>query len=242
MQPKSNWNKIATWYDSLVGSEGHRYHQQYAIPTVLKMLEIQQGETILDIGCGQGALAPYVYQKGGKYFGVDISPEMINNALKRHGKEGKFAVSAATKLSQASQDINFESAVFLLSLQDMDHLDKAIYEASLVLKNNGKLVIFMLHPAFRIPRQSGWGEDKKRKLIYRRVDRYKSESTIPLDTNVKEKGRGITSFFYHRPLQDYFDALNNSGFKIDKLTEIYEEGKQQYSEFPMFLALRAIKG
>ncbi len=239
----TSWNKLATWYDSLVGKEGHRYHKEYAIPTVIKLLELNKGDRVLEVGCGQGALSAHIHKAGAKYVGVDYSTEMVNNALKYHRMEGSFFTAEATKLSTIPQLAakKFDCVVFMLSIQDMNPLGKIIEEASKLLETNGRLVIFMLHPAFRIPRQSGWGEDKTRKLVYRRVDRYATADTIPLNTNVRDGNKKITSFFYHRPLQAYFHEITKNGLMVNRFLEIEETGKGHYSEFPMFLGLRAIK-
>jgi len=131
----------------------------------------------------------------------------------------------------------FDRAVFMFSIQDIDNLGNAIKNAAQLLGKGGELVIFMIHPAFRIPRQSGWGKDEGRKLTYRRMDRYKSEVTIPLPQRTGD--HQVTSFFYHRPLQSYADALKNAGFVIDELKEIYSGSKGAETEFPHFLLLRA---
>lgn len=44
---------------------------------VLKALNPQNTETILDIPCGSGYYADYIKETGAEVYGVDISPEMI---------------------------------------------------------------------------------------------------------------------------------------------------------------------
>lgn len=239
---KSNWNQLASWYDQMVGKKGHMYHKEYGIPKVMSLLELKKGETILDIGCGSGALSEQVKNRGCGYFGLDASEKMIKNAIKNHSGDGRFIVGDAANLLNINElnFMKFDSAVFLFSIQDMDPLDKIIKYTAELLKKNGKVVIFMLHPAFRIPRQSGWGEDTNRKLIYRRIDRYMTRQTIPLNTNIKVHGKYVTSYFYHRPIQNYFFELYQNGFVVDKFMEISED-KKGFTEFPLFLILRAIK-
>lgn len=240
-----SWNKMATWYDGMVGSKGHKYHQEYAIPTIMKLLNVKKDQNILDVGCGQGVLRQHITNLGGNYYGVDISENMIKSAIKMHGKNGKggrFFVGSADSLNLINelQNVVIDTAVFMLSIQDMKPLDKIVSAVAHKLKSGGTLVIFMLHPAFRIPRQSGWGEDKRRKLIYRRVDRYLSEDTIPLNTNIKVKGERITSYFYHRPLSKYFEELFKNNLAVVQLLEISED-KKGYGEFPTFLAIKCTR-
>ncbi len=239
---KSNWNKMSTWYDGMVGEKGHKYHTDYAIPAVMDMMNLNKSSKVLDVGCGQGALAPYVKRAGGNYFGVDISSNLINAAMKRHKSDGKFFTVGAADISKLPEikDIRFDYIVFMLSIQDMDPIETILPDATKLLNANGSLIIFMMHPAFRIPRQSGWGEDKNRKLIYRRVDRYLTTETIPLNTHVVNNGKSITSYFYHRPLSKYFEEFKKCGLRVGDLFEIAED-KKGYAEFPTFLALMLVK-
>src|SRR5690606_15228489 len=109
----------------------------------------------------------------------------------------------------------------------------------------GRLVLFMIHPAFRAPRGSGWGYDERRKLVYRRVERYLSSAAVPMKSYAEAGAgsRGATISF-HRPLQDYVAALAANGFVIDALLELADpvkghDERTDSPEIPLFLALRA---
>ena len=242
----TDWDGVANWYDGWVGQDGSRHHQQLAIPVVMKLLTVQPGEAILDIGCGQGVLAPYVVAVGGMYTGVDAGARLVALARKRHGQTGRFVHRDAAYLPQARGAITAgsnDAAVFLLSIQDMSPLDRVLASASWALKPGGRLVILMTHPCFRPPRQSGWGYDPQRKLRYRRVDSYLTAGRVPMKT-LKS---GMTHSF-HRPLADYINALGQVGLAIDAMEEIatYKIGrtkahKRANKEIPLFLGLRAIK-
>ncbi len=107
----------------------------------------------------------------------------------------------------------------------------------------------IMHPCFRIPRQTHWGWDAEKKLEYRRVDQYASENRIPILTPPMARSRVYTDT-YHRPLQSYFEALAGAGLWVDRLEEwtshkTSEPGKRARAEnrarkeFPLFMALRA---
>ncbi len=49
----------------------------------LDLLDPQPGETILDIGCGEGALTERIAERGATVIGIDNSPEMIAAAQAR---------------------------------------------------------------------------------------------------------------------------------------------------------------
>lgn len=79
----TTWETSSSWYDKIVGSQGHYYHQQVIIPGVLKLLEEEkkpQGH-LLDLACGQGILARHL-PKGMKYLGIDGSESLIQSAKK----------------------------------------------------------------------------------------------------------------------------------------------------------------
>jgi SAM-dependent methyltransferase len=194
---------------------------------------------VLELGCGLGALREAVEKAGCDYVGVDKSPAMIREAKKNGGNKAQFFVSDVARPGGIALPVKdkFDRAVFMFSIQDIDNHRDALKNAAMLLKSGGELSVFMVHPAFRIPRQSGWGTDPKRKLTFRRVDRYKTEVTIPLPQ--RTGNAQVTSFFYHRPLESYALALKDAGFLIQDLKEIYSGAKEFESEFPHFLLIRA---
>lgn len=234
---KTGWDELSPWYSGWAKG-GHSFHRQFAIPELLKVLRIEKGTRIVDLGCGIGVLSSAVEKVGGVYVGVDKSPSMIREAKKEAGK-GRFYVSDVGRVDGIAipEKEKFDRAVFLFSIQDIADYGYAIKNAARLLKPRGELFLFMLHPAFRIPRQSGWGKDLERKLTYRRVDRYKTETTIPLPQ--RTAGGAVTSFFYHRPLESYVAALKDAGCSVADLREIYSAQKGGDAEFPHFLLIHA---
>ncbi|MBK9750085.1 MAG: class I SAM-dependent methyltransferase [Chloroflexi bacterium] len=245
------WNSLSKWYDGWVGDAGSRYHQEIGIPRILSATNVVAGKRILDVGCGQGVLAPYVIAEGGVYVGIDVSHRLIEIARTRHPDMGQFVVADAARLelTEAIERMKFDVAIFLLSIQDMNPLDEVLESVSKTITSNGTIVIFMTHPAFRVPRQSGWLFDETRGLVSRRVDSYLSNLNVPLkDYSRVGSGKSIS---FHRPLQDYFQSLTRLGFMIDLLEEIPDSTlyKKQISkqerrasrEIPLFLLLRAVK-
>jgi ubiquinone/menaquinone biosynthesis C-methylase UbiE len=246
----TSWERVAGWYDGWVGSGGSRYHQRLAIPAVLGLLRPKPGEAILDVGAGQGVLAPAIASAGARYTGVDASTRLIDAARRRHGGLGRFLVAdarhldAVRDLPRGSQD----AAVFMLSIQDMAPLDEVLSSVARSLRHASRIVILMTHPAFRVPRHSGWGLDTHRKLAFRRVDSYLTEMAVPMKSL---RGEPPTRSF-HRPIGAYVKALARLGFAVDALEEIPDlfaddrPGRQMSGEpgnrdIPLFLGLRAVR-
>ncbi|CAN5488735.1 class I SAM-dependent methyltransferase [soil metagenome] len=234
----TSWEPLARWYDGWVGPGGSRHHRELALPAVLELLDLRAGESLLDIGAGQGVLAPHASASGARYTGLDASPSLIRLARKRHGAAGRFLVGDARALDKVAElnGQRFDAAVFLLSIQDMDPLEEVLASASRVLEDSGRLVMLMTHPCFRVPRQSGWGWDEERKLRYRRVDRYLSPLAVPMKPY--PGGRGVSRSF-HRPLEAYINGLGSQGLLVECVREIAAPKEAQ--EIPLFLGLRARK-
>src|SRR5205807_2443790 len=112
----------------------------------------------------------------------DASPRLIQITSRRHGARGRFLLGDARALAATPglAGASFDGVVFMLSLQDMDPLDAVLASAAWALRPGGRLVLLLGHPAFRVPRQSGWGWDAGRKLRYRRVDRYLTPLPVPM--------------------------------------------------------------
>ena len=251
---ETSWERVATWYDGWVGDHGSVYHRELAIPATLDLLQPQPGEEILDVGGGQGVLAPYLVDAGASVTVVDGSAKLISAAKRRHRslRGARFLVGDARRL-QAVADLeagSFDAAVFLLSIQDMDRLDDVVAGVDWALADRSRVVLLMTHPAFRQPRHSGWGYDEGRKLTYRRIDAYLGEMAVPM----KSLGGGLPTRSFHRPISAYVNALADAGFFTDAMLELPDlppdvrPGRatrgdaRAATEIPIFLGLRAVRG
>jgi SAM-dependent methyltransferase len=247
----AGWEDLADWYNGWVGKGGSKYHNKLAIPAVLDLLKPKPNERILDVGCGQGVLAPHIIDAKAEYTGVDVSEKLLHFAKEHHFHEKtKFLQVSASQVHSHFSPNSFDSAVFLLSIQDMNPLNQILKSVSKVLAKSGKIIILMIHPAFRIPRQSAWGEETSRKIKYRRIDRY----LTPLDIPRKEyPGRksGV-SISFHRPIHTYINELTTQGLAVTKMVEIAPENVMDKpnrtraeiradQEIPVFMGLRAEK-
>jgi SAM-dependent methyltransferase len=253
MPRETSWGRVAGWYDGWVGEHGSAYHRELAIPALLDLLDPRPGEAILDVGGGQGVLAPSLVEAGAQVTVVDASSQLIAAAKRRHGRlrGARFVVGDARRLpSLAALDGgSFDAATFLLSIQDMDPLADVVRGIDWALRDWSRVVLLMTHPAFRQPRHSGWGIDEGRKLTYRRVDGYLTELAVPM----KSLGGGPPTRSFHRPIGTYVNALAEAGFATDAMIELPDlpphrrPGRgprgdaRANAEIPIFLGLRAIR-
>jgi ubiquinone/menaquinone biosynthesis C-methylase UbiE len=251
---ETSWERVATWYDGWVGDRGSAYHRQLAIPAVMDLLQPHPGEDVLDIGGGQGVLAPYLVDAGASVTVVDASAKLVAAAKRRHArlKGARFLAGDARRLIAVAgiEEASFDAAVFMLSIQDMDPLDDVLRSVDWVLRPTARVVLLMTHPAFRQPRHSGWGFDEGRKLTYRRIDAYLGVMAVPM----KSLGGGLPTRSFHRPISTYVNALAETGFATDAMLEIPARppdrrpgtaargDERANAEIPIFLGLRAVRG
>lgn len=111
----------------------------------------------LDIGCGHGSIVPSLYELPlDSYVGIDLSDEMIKNAVERYGseknKQGKGRVFVADDFLThdfsvyAQENDNgslevFDAVMFCSSLHDLPDMENCIGRAASLLRSGGKLVV-----------------------------------------------------------------------------------------------------
>ncbi|HOA74345.1 MAG TPA: methyltransferase domain-containing protein [Phycisphaerae bacterium] len=274
--PGGGWDHVADWYDRLVGDEGSDYHRNVILPTALRLLAPQPGERILDLCCGQGVLTRIIAEKTAEaasartdarrrpapgsppddsavhVVGVDASPRLIAAAKSRGPADPRvrYIVCDATNLGDLA-DGRFDAAACVMAVQDVADIPALFRELGRTLRPGGRAVIVMMHPCFRVPRQSDWGWDEAKKTQYRRIDRYLSSMAVPIATH-PGSDPGQHTYFHHRPLQDYINALGAAGLAVVAAEEPvthrepprgarYRGQKRSFQEIPVFLALKALK-
>jgi ubiquinone/menaquinone biosynthesis C-methylase UbiE len=250
IKDETSWEKSSQWYNKLVGVEGHYYHQNIVVPGVLRLLKLVKGFSVLDIGSGQGILARNI-PNGVYYHGIDASPSLIKAAQAQDKNIlHKYTVADATK-SLPLEKKDFFCATALFSLQNMEHPDKAIKNVAAHLKKGGRFIFVLNHPAFRIPKQSGWGVLEETNEQYRWVSRYMSPLKIPIEMHPGQKNSEKTLSFHHS-LSNYSKFLFDADLVIEKIEEWVSDKKNQpgphakredtaRNEIPLFMAIVARK-
>ena len=250
--PETTWETSSSWYDKIVGSKGHYYHQQVIIPGVLRLLEKEKMAQphLLDLACGQGILSRHL-PKGMKYLGIDGSASLIESAKNYGPKPGHsfFVHDLSHPLDLPFK--SFSHATCILALQNLNNPQALFKTAHLHLAKSAPFILVLNHPVFRIPRQSSWGVDEQKKLQYRRVDRYLTPLKIPIQTQPSKHEASETTWSFHNPLSYYSAQLKQAGFTIDLIEEWCSDKKsvgkmaamenRSRQEFPLFLVLVARK-
>ncbi len=221
---------MAEKYNELIDHKPHNAY--YDRPNTLGLLPELKGKTILDAACGPGKYAEILISKGGIVTGFDISPKMIELAIRRNNGHGEFFVHDLSNRLDMIKNNSFDIVLCALALHYIEDWSVTIKEFYRVLKPAGVLVISIEHPFFDF-------------------SFFKSENYFEVE-NVKcvWKGFGqpveINSF--RRPLNECLSPLTDNGFYIDKVVEPKPTKEFEYTDpkhfselnkFPAFICIRA---
>ncbi|MBW6440777.1 class I SAM-dependent methyltransferase [Patescibacteria group bacterium] len=111
--------------------------------------DINLGDKVLDIGCGNALMAPFILDKGALYVGLDISEKMIEIVRKKYVKEikngkVKFFSGQATELPFGDKKFDY-----IISYAVLHHIpskklqEKFFQEIKRVSKSNAKVRIIV---------------------------------------------------------------------------------------------------
>lgn len=245
---ETSWGKVASWYEDVV-NDTDSYQQQVILPNITRLLQLQKTDDVLDLACGTGFFTGHFAPVVQSIVGVDIGEQLIAKAKKAHPKL-QFAVTSADDLSQFKHE-QFSKITLILAIQNIEQVSQTLKEMYRVLKPGGRAYIVINHPAFRIPKRSGWGWDEALKQQYRRIDGYLHESKEAIDMHPGQSTATKTISF-HRPLQYYFKTAINAGFLVGRLEEwishrVSQAGPRQKEEdrmrkeIPLFMCLELCK-
>lgn len=106
------------------------------------------GDRVLDLGCGTGALAVQLARQGCQVTGVDISPSMLTQAIRRvceAGFEDQVTLQelGAVDLDSAFEDGRFDAVVSTLVFSELsdDEIWYTLAECQRVLRPGGQLLV-----------------------------------------------------------------------------------------------------
>jgi ubiquinone/menaquinone biosynthesis C-methylase UbiE len=215
------WDHVASWYDKLVGDEGADYHRNVILPAAMRLLAPKKGERLLDLACGQGVFTRLLAQvEPALVLAVDASAKLIAAARSRGTSPNiRYVVADAGNLGDLA-DGSFDGAAMLMAVQDIDPIEPVFRELARALRVGGRAVIVMMHPCFRVPRQSSWGWDDEKAAQYRRLDRYATPMAVPIATRPGADPT-LHTVFFHRPLATYIGALGAAGLAVVTAEELY---------------------
>lgn len=143
-QTQANYDRLSRFYDLLTSGTEQKIQQEG-----MAGLRLQEGESVLEIGCGTGrALVQLARLAGnsGHVYGLDLSPGMLKVAFSRLHKEGlqdRVQLDRADAVNlpypNCSMDAVFMS--FTLELFSDHDISLVLQECGRVLKKGGRICL-----------------------------------------------------------------------------------------------------
>ena len=219
-ETKEIWNQLALWWDE-AGEEGDLYHRTFLFPTITKWISAKPGMRILDVGCGNGALARLFAKSGANVLAVDFSEVFIEKAKERsRGLSIEYALIDATDTAQLEKLIDeqgFDCITCSMVLHDMPTISPLANVLPRLLKPVGKFICSVPHPCFN----SGLVEiDElkqymdKQKLVM--SNRYIKSEAFEL---FSKPGQPVKQISFHRPLSQLFNEFFKAGMVMTGFNE-----------------------
>ncbi len=255
---KTSWENVSLWYDTMLQKED-TYQSKVILPNVLRLVGPMPSLHIVELGCGQGFFSEVFAKMGASVIGLDASQSLIEIAQKRVEKEPYASkvlfITGDAANAGAIASKTADVVVVILALQNMKDIAKVSEEMQRIMKPEGRAIVVLNHPAFRVPKHSDWGFDEATKTQYRKVSKYLSEMTLDIDMEPGRTAQGkraaVTKSF-HRSLQAYTKAFSGAGLAITRIEEWIshkqsQKGPRQIAEdvarkeIPIFMCLELKK-
>ena len=219
------WDQNASWWDAKMG-EGNDWHRLLIAPAVEKLLQIREGERVLEIACGNGQFARRLASLGAQVVASDSSAAFLDCARRRTNEHAERIEYREIDLTVAEQldtfrEGEFDAAVCNMALMDIASVTPLLRTLRRTLRAGGRFVFSVPHPCFNTNGTT---------LLVERDD-YDGVGTVTFSVRVRryrnmvpQKGIGIVGqpephYYFHRPLYNLLGACFDAGMVLDGLEE-----------------------
>lgn len=221
------WNAKAAFWDEQMGEEGNAFQRLLVGPATERLLALRADELVLDVACGNGAMARRLAAIGARVVACDFSEVFIERARARTtvelGERITYTVADATNEGQllALAEGRFDAVVCNMAFMDIAALAPLLRAALRLLKPQGRFVFCVTHPCFNHPSHHKLAEEEDRGGQI--VVTYSIKTARYLRPTVA-KGGGMPGepephYYFHRSLSDLLAECFGAGFVLDGLEE-----------------------
>lgn len=220
------WEANAAYWDERMG-EGNDFFELLVWPATERLLELQPGERVLDVACGNGLAARRLARLGANVVAFDFSAALIARARARTAAELADRITyhvldatdegALLTLGERA----FDAAVCNMALFDIAEIDPLLRALTRLLHPGGRFVFSVLHPCFNNPYmvKTADEEDRDGQIVLRYAVKVYGYLTAGMRRALAMRGQPQVQWVFHRPLQELFGSAFQAGLVCDGLIE-----------------------
>lgn len=235
---RAAWDALAGFWDERMEA-GETWQRSLIQPAVEHLLELREGERVLEIACGNGEFARRMAELGGSVLGVDFSEPMLERARSRGGNVEYRRVDATDEMQLIAlgEPGSFDVVVSNMAIMDMESIEPMISASARLLIRRGRFVFSTLHPAFNSGESVRTAEqvflDGDWRTVYSvKMSRYGTTATMKGTAIV---GQPVEQWYFHRPLAEILRPFFQQGFVLDALEEPLLDPSGQTPGSPSFV-------
>lgn len=248
-ESKKRWETNADFGDERMGEHSNRFHREIVRPSTEVLLDINEGEKILDIACGNGNFSKRLAELGARVTAFDYSANLVESAKKRCASyldKIEFKVKDATNYNELVKlgEEGFDKAVANMALMDIADINPLFNSVYKLLKPNGIFVFSVMHPCFQSPkmRKIIETEDLGSKVETRSAIQIFNYITPQCYEGNAIKGQPVPQLYYHRSLSELLEQSFNAGFVVSGIKEpVFSADTTEWTEIPPAIIIRLRK-
>jgi 2-polyprenyl-3-methyl-5-hydroxy-6-metoxy-1,4-benzoquinol methylase len=154
-----SWGKNAQPWIAAVREKQIESRNLITDQAIVDSIMTVSGNSVFDIGCGEGWLAQQLVSQGLDVYGVDVIPALVEEA--RQISVGDFEVMAYENISRDTIKRKFDIAVANFSLLGKESVDQLFTVLPTLLNTDGYFIVQTPHPVMScgdLAYKDGWRE------------------------------------------------------------------------------------
>jgi 2-polyprenyl-3-methyl-5-hydroxy-6-metoxy-1,4-benzoquinol methylase len=224
-ETRNIWDRNAEFWDDSMG-DGNDFQRLLVAPSCERLLNLQPGETVLEIACGNGVFTRRMAQLGVHVLATDFSTRLLERARARNSEytgriEYQFLDATCEEQIVALGKSRFDAAVCNQAIMDMAEIDPLMRGIRQVVKPGGRFVFSLLHPCFNHTGVARCAEEAT--VNGEIVTNYSIKVTQYLHSSPQKGvamiGQPVPQYYFDRPLHALFNACFRAGLVLDGLEE-----------------------
>lgn len=221
-ESRARWDQVAGFWDDYMGEHSNRFHREIVRPATERLLEVKEGDTVLDIACGNGNFSRRLADLGAQVVAADYSEVMIERAKQRSASYGDrigYQVADATDYEAllAFGAERFDRAVANMALMDIADIGPLTSALGQLLKRDGVFVFSIPHPCFQSPsaRKIHETEEINGQIVTRNSVQITKYLTSEAFETIGIRNQPVPHLLFHRSLSYYINLFLGAGFVMD---------------------------